>query len=261
MKKITILILLISLLLSCNENNSSDFSKEESSSENINKLNGSSLLGAWKYEDSYFGKVFLQFEIDGTVKVFYNYEGDILGVGKWEYQDNIVIISDVNILDKLIISDFDGNSFKIPPTIYDSIAKTNKKYIVVNRLKDAFEPILFLFNNRERYSNNEENVSHIIEEKSNYSNSGSTQKQWVNCRYCHGKGVEECYSCEGRGENICSTCKGKGTQDYWRKDGNGTEQRNCYNCGGKGNRLCSGCSGKGKKGSCSRCDGRGQVQE
>ena len=243
MKKTTILILLISLLSSCYQNNSSELSKVENSLENINKLTESSFYGAWKYEDSYIGEIFIQFEKDRLVKVFYNYEGDVFLQGKWEYKDNIINLSDVGMLDKLLISDYDGNSFKIPPTPYDSLTNTNKKYIVVNRLKDAFEPIVFLFNNRERYAHSEENVSPVIEENSNYSNSGTIQKQWVNCRYCNGTGLSKCRTCNGRGQISVGNGSAFGNSP-------GFHMENCYKCGGRG--LYD---------NCSRCDGRGQVQE
>jgi hypothetical protein len=249
------IILFITLLSSCNANNTSDLSKEEIAYENINELTESSLLGAWKYEDSYFGEVFIQFEKDRVVKVLYNYEGDVFLEGKWEYKDNIINLSDVVVLDKLLVSDYDGNSFKIPSTSYDSLANTNKKYIVINRLKDVFEPMIFLLNNRERYGNNEENVSSVIEENSNYNNSRTIQKQWVNCKDCHGKGREICYRCNGTGQGECSSCNGKGIS--YAVSGAYT----CNQCNGRGVARCSSCNGQPDRGDCQTCDGRGQVKE
>ena len=71
------------------------------------------------------------------------------------------------------------------------------------------------------------------------SSSNERQKQWVNCRRCHGSGLENCSSCEGKGSN-----------SYWNPNGNGTELRTCTSCGGKGTRY-----------NCRDCEGRGQVQE
>jgi hypothetical protein len=61
-----------------------------------------------------------------------------------------------------------------------------------------------------------------------------TQKQWVNCKYCHGSGLKDCYTCAGEGTTHCL---------------------NCYN----NKESCFRCNGKGTYGDCDECDGRGQV--
>lgn len=64
-----------------------------------------------------------------------------------------------------------------------------------------------------------------------------TQKQWVNCKYCHGKGIE-----------ICSVCNGYGYERY--SDGSRIGDDVCYYC-----------NGNGTFDDCPKCDGRGQVLE
>lgn len=91
------------------------------------------------------------------------------------------------------------------------------------------------------------------------SSSRETQKQWVNCEYCHGNGTKECWVCKGAGNEKCKRCDGNGTLKYWRKDGNGTYLETCDNCGGRGNNNCANCNGKGNDGNCRHCNGRGQV--
>lgn len=66
------------------------------------------------------------------------------------------------------------------------------------------------------------------------SNNIETQKQWVNCKYCHGTGLKDCYTCAGEGTTHCL---------------------NCYN----NKESCFRCNGKGTYGDCDECDGRGQV--
>ncbi len=81
----------------------------------------------------------------------------------------------------------------------------------------------------------------------------SQQQQWVNCRTCHGQGVEVCSYCGGSGKVKCGNCDGTGIWGYNKKT--------CVGCGGKGEKYCNICSGKGTRGRCTRCDGRGQVLE
>lgn len=72
---------------------------------------------------------------------------------------------------------------------------------------------------------------HIENDNSNSSDSNNieTQKQWVNCKYCHGTGLSVCYSCGGKGTSY-------------------DNKKECYRC-----------NGKGTYGDCDECDGRGQV--
>jgi hypothetical protein len=63
-------------------------------------------------------------------------------------------------------------------------------------------------------------------------NSYEKQKQWVNCKYCHGTGLRE-----------CSRCNGTGTLHY-----HNSVDKECENC-----------NGSGRNKNCSTCDGRGQV--
>ena len=257
MKKTTILILLISLLLSCNQNNTSDLSKEDIAYENINELTESSLLGAWKYIDSKLGEVFIQFEKDGTVKSFYNYEGEAIVMGKWQLQDNVVkmVEGSHSIETELLVSDFDGSSFKVFNSDYN-------EYVVYNRLRDeAGEPILYysLFDREPKrdpyYDASEENNNSVIEENTNYNNSGSTQKQWINCKKCHGNGILSCSQCEGVGSYRCTECGGDG------KANSLSGEYTCNLCHGSGTQRCNNCRGSGNSGNCHKCDGRGQVQE
>lgn len=62
-----------------------------------------------------------------------------------------------------------------------------------------------------------------------------TQKQWVNCKYCHGTGL-----------NTCRLCDGSGVERYGT--GTGFEERSCGRC-----------RGKTTDGNCNECEGRGQV--
>lgn len=73
----------------------------------------------------------------------------------------------------------------------------------------------------------------IVTESSTNQNI-QTQKQWVNCKYCHGRGLKDCYTCAGEGTTHCL---------------------NCYN----NKESCFRCNGKGTYGDCDECDGRGQV--
>jgi hypothetical protein len=82
-----------------------------------------------------------------------------------------------------------------------------------------------------------------------------TQKQWVNCRDCHGTGTETCLSCKGKGEQNCRECNGKGQKDIGMQT-----QKTCGSCVGRGFKNCWDCGGRGTKGNCGTCDGRGQVQ-
>jgi hypothetical protein len=80
------------------------------------------------------------------------------------------------------------------------------------------------------------------------------QKQWVNCKICHGTGLNICSECGGKGIRECSNCRGRGF--YYD-----AQHSSCNNCGGDGQVQCNQCYGKGNRGSCSSCGGRGQVQE
>ena len=167
MKKKIILFLsaiLFTIITSCNGKNSSN--GIGNTSDGQESLSESSLLGAWKYEDSYYGTIFMQFEVDGLIKVFYANEGDVLEVGNWQLQDNKVLVTDCALFKELIILDFNGNSFNISPTNYDASTDTNTEFISVERLLDeAGEPILHysLFDKAPvadpRYGDQESNLS------------------------------------------------------------------------------------------------------
>lgn len=77
---------------------------------------------------------------------------------------------------------------------------------------------------------------HIENDVSNSSNNQNvqTEKQWVNCKYCHGSGLKDCYSCNGKGTQHCGSCS-----NY--------------------KETCSVCIGSRTYGNCNECDGRGQV--
>lgn len=68
----------------------------------------------------------------------------------------------------------------------------------------------------------------------NSSVESATQKQWVNCKYCHGSGLKDCVSCNGKGTGHCGSCP-----NY--------------------KETCSVCMGSRTYGNCPECDGRGQV--
>ncbi len=87
------------------------------------------------------------------------------------------------------------------------------------------------------------------------ASSNERQKQWVNCRECHGKGRKVCYSCNGTGQGECGSCNGTGTA--YASSGPYT----CNQCNGRGISRCSTCYGNPDEGNCINCDGRGQVQE
>jgi hypothetical protein len=93
--------------------------------------------------------------------------------------------------------------------------------------------------------------------EANSSQNVEPQRQWVNCRECHGTGVRTCSLCSGKGDRRCGSCHGKGTK--YSTSGTGTYT--CVDCNGTGTDQCSSCNGTGNKGNCSSCDGRGQVQE
>ena len=76
------------------------------------------------------------------------------------------------------------------------------------------------------------------------------QKQWVNCRECHGTGTEVCWQCKGKGNIRCDHCT------------NGLVYgKTCSVCHGTGQREDRLCNGTGILGNCRKCKGRGQVQE
>lgn len=80
----------------------------------------------------------------------------------------------------------------------------------------------------------------------NHYNQSASQKQWVNCKNCHGTGYWKCGKCDGTGKLEILTC------DYCSGDG-------CKNCDWSGRKRCYYCEGKGNNGDCPKCDGRGQV--
>jgi hypothetical protein len=246
LKQIIFLFLIVSFL-GCNQSIPSDdlnpIENEEST------FNESSFYGAWKYEDLKFGTIFIQFEMDGTVKAFISYEGEYLGTGKWELNGKVLKIIDCYPLVDMVVNNFDGDSFKTKNSFDESI--------IFNRLKDeAGEPILYysLFDREPkqdpRYGDSEISTT---EDESSYGSSENTsiQKQWVNCRYCHGSGTIICSSCKGSRQTECSRCNGAGySGDY-----------SCNKCNGRGIRTCKRCNGAGYSGDCQKCSGRGQVQE
>jgi hypothetical protein len=80
------------------------------------------------------------------------------------------------------------------------------------------------------------------------------QKQWVNCKICHGTGLNVCSECGGKGIRECPNCHGRG----FNYD---AQHSTCNYCGGNGQVKCIQCYGKGNRGNCYSCGGRGQVQE
>lgn len=80
----------------------------------------------------------------------------------------------------------------------------------------------------------------------NSSNQNGPQKQWVNCKHCHGTGYWKCTQCDGTGKLELQSC------DYCGRDG-------CSKCDWTGNKKCYYCEGKGNNGDCTICEGRGQV--
>ena len=96
-----------------------------------------------------------------------------------------------------------------------------------------------------------------VENNSSNITNQKQQKQWVNCSYCNGKGIKICTYCTGRGTARCDRCNGR--TYLYKTSGGGTET--CYECGGRGEKSCSHCNGHGNNGTCSTCNGKGQVQE
>lgn len=118
------------------------------------------------------------------------------------------------------------------------IAELNKlKFSLINKAKRSID----IKSNSESY---QENTAPLQTPE---------HRQWVNCRTCHGQGVEVCSYCGGSGKVKCGNCDGTGIWGYNKKT--------CVGCGGQGEKYCNICSGKGTRGRCTRCDGRGQVLE
>ncbi len=270
MKKLIsiLLTILILIITSCNGKISSN--GIGNTSDGQESLSESSLIGAWKYEDSYYGKVFVQFEVAGVIKVFFNDEGEVLEVGNWQIQDSKVIVSNCVLFNELIISDFNGNSFKLPPTNYDASSNTKRDFIIVERLLDeAGEPILHysLFDKEPvadpRYGNPVSNsTSYESNEQDSYSSENTTSSENGNlCSSCNRKfkfriwegGQYDSGNCYGGwkdeensrpGYIKCSGCSGYGLN--WNYDGSCPVSSACHvsSCSG-GWYQCNSCYGKG----------------
>jgi hypothetical protein len=85
------------------------------------------------------------------------------------------------------------------------------------------------------------------------SSSRETQKQWVNCKYCHGNGTVTCEKCGGSRTSSCTECFGDGLATSM------SGEYRCNLCHGSGIDKCNRCNGRGVEGNCRHCNGRGQV--
>ena len=126
------------------------------------------------------------------------------------------------------------------------IFKNTGKYRAVNFNETQVERPREVDNiNREYDDNPKYNVNEPRQQEP------QVQKQWVNCKKCHGTGLYPCYSCNGTGLTSCGSCAGRGHSG----------DRVCYTCNGSGKEKCLSCAGVGNTGNCNYCDGRGQVLE
>ncbi len=213
--KIRFLILFsILFLIGCNQNSERSDASQKSTlkTDDSITLNEENILGAWKYFDSYYGKVFIQFEADGTFKKFYNDEGDAIDICDWRLVDGKIFISrsETNATPYCIdILKFKDDSFYIPPTHYDSLSNNINHNNLVTRLKDeAGEPIFhyskfetgIIINSQKKNSasnnfiNEHQNYQYLMEtEDKTSSNSQSSTSQSNVCSYCQGTGV--CSNC------------------------------------------------------------------
>ncbi len=203
-----ILRFLFSMLLisSCNSSGSFELDEEPQTFSN------ESIIGAWKYNDSYYGDVYLQFETDGTLRVFYNNEGEIIENAQWSIQDNTIITSGCTLFPdnyRMNVSEFDGSTFNIPPSSYDVATSTGRTSISVSRLFDeAGEPILhYSLFERNTYSDPryDDGTTSSSEYQDNTSYSESYSQN-------NGNQTSVCSSCRGSGE--CSECYHTSKKSY-----------------------------------------------
>lgn len=212
------------------------FSKNSILDSEKETFNKESIIGVWKYDDSYFGDVFLQFESDGTLRTYYNTEGENVETCKWSIDGNKILVSNSSLFSEsspLIVSDFDGSNFSIPPTNYDFTANTGRKSIVVSRLIDETgEPILnySLFQKEtNRDARYDDGNGYVNNEGGNTESYGAnTQSESKTCSWCNGTG-------------LCSQCT-KTVKKPYSKDGCSTNERNEIKAGYI---LCNTCNGWG----------------
>jgi hypothetical protein len=237
------------IINSCSTDSSTlDFLDENQKTSELSEQN---LIGAWTFNSYYSGKVFLQFDIDGTLHIYYNYEGEHFETASWQLVGDKIVTSNNSLfltwalgmqpyfweeesVNGLKVSDFNSNSFNLLPK--DNQVKDDEPVLIVTRLIDeAGEPIIHysLFNR----SPNEDSRygdsygGSVYEDNStpnDYSHYNSESIQA--CSYC--KGTGNCSSChrvfkkrffgykcqvEERDEIklgyvICETCHGWGFQ-------------------------------------------------
>lgn len=178
---------LLSLIISsCNSSGSGSF--DLGTTEETQKLSSDNIVGAWSYEDPFLGKVFLQFEYDGTLRTYTNYEGEVMNVCQWQLDGNkISVNSDCTFFNELDIFDFDGNSFVIVSN--NNVSEGDGK-LTVTRLKDeAGEPILhYSIFQREPYTDprydDGQNNSDEVSTNSDYNESNVQSQPTSNCNWC-----------------------------------------------------------------------------
>ena len=153
--------------------------------------------------------------------------------------------NDVKKYEKDLNGNLIDSTFRIIKYKGDDISYYEKKYIEIQMLAHN------LTNKNSSINSNSDN--NVVSEN-NYVAPQVQQKQWVNCRVCHGTGLNICSECGGKGIRECPNCHGRGF--YWD-----AQRSSCNYCGGHGQAQCNQCYGKGNRGSCSSCGGRGQVQE
>lgn len=170
-----------------------------------------------------------------------------------ESQDSGIVINEIhpqvdNTADSLAIVDYiDCGNISIGGDYnYDENGKIYYQYGTSRYTSDG--RFVYLSEDGEEIGTLECGEEHIENDNSNFSDSNNieTQKQWVNCKHCHGTGYWKCTQCDGTGKLEFQSC------NYCGRDG-------CSKCDWTGNNKCFYCEGKGNNGDCPKCEGRGQV--
>ena len=171
------------LLASCNSNGSFDSGTIEES----HVLSSESIVGAWSYEDPFLGKVFLQFEADGTLRTYTNYEGEVINICQWQLIGNkITVNSDCTFFNELEITDFEYGSFNIQAN--NNVSEGNGILHVARLFDEAGEPILYysLFERDAHSDPRYDNGSNKSEEINNSAanNESNSQSTTRTCKWC-----------------------------------------------------------------------------
>ncbi len=213
------------ILASCNSNGSSEIGKSE---QNQTMDNGS-FIGAWSYDDPFLGKVFLQFEADGTLRTYTNYEGEVIDICQWQLIGNkITVNSDCTFFNELEITDFEYGSFNIQAN--NNVSEGNGILHVARLFDEAGEPIRYysLFerdthsdprydngsNNSEETTNNAANNESNSQSSSSNTNANPNAYQCSSCMFLS-MGNDEPLAYENGGCNYLSFGKIKHGSHSW----------------------------------------------